>query len=292
MRGLPILLAAMLAVSAHASDKQRSPKRALPAAPVAQPAQPVSPAASTAGVEAGFPPIPVVASRAVPPDLAIDQAAIARTVADKLKQRYPATRIDQVLPSPLPGLYEVVMGRNVAFTDADGQFFIFGHLYDMQSQRDLTAERKESLAKVDWSALTMANSIKFVQGKGERVLAVFSDPDCPYCKKVEVELAKLDNATIYLFPYPIQSLHPNAAAKSAAIWCAPDRAQAWREVLTGGKTPGAATKDECVVPIAANVALAERLGINGTPTLIARDGRLLPGAASAERISAWLDAWR
>ena len=217
----------------------------------------------------------------------------AKTIAERLKQRYPATRIDQVLPSPLPGLYEVVMGRNVAFSDAEGRYFIFGHLYDMHSQRDLTAERKEALAKIDWSVLPLENSIKFVSGKGERVLAVFSDPDCPYCKKVESELAKLDNATLYLFPFPIQSLHPNAVAKATAIWCAKEPAQAWRDTLAGKKLVGrVATKGDCENPIAANVALAERLGINGTPTLVARDGRLLPGAASAERISAWLDAGR
>lgn len=216
-------------------------------------------------------------------------ADVAKSIAANLKQRYPATRIDQVVPSPLPGIYEVVMGRNVAFSDAEGRYFIFGHLYDMQSQRDLTAERKEALAKIDWSVLPLENSIKFVSGKGERVLAVFSDPDCPYCKKVEAELAKLDNVTIYLFPFPIQSLHPNAVAMSTVIWCAKDRAQAWRDALTGGKLVG---KGDCENPIAANVALAERLGINGTPTLIARDGRLLPGAASADRISAWLDAGR
>ena len=216
-------------------------------------------------------------------------ADVAKSIAANLKQRYPATRIDQVVPSPLPGLYEVVMGLNVAFSDAEGRYFIFGHLYDMQTQRDLTAERKESLAKIDWSALPLENSIRFINGKGERVLAVFSDPDCPYCKKVEAELAKLANVTIYLFPFPLQSLHPNAVAKSTAIWCAKDRAQAWRDALTGGKLVG---KGDCENPIAANVALAERLGINGTPTLIARDGRLLPGAASADRISAWLDAGR
>ncbi len=238
MRGLPILLAALLAASSYAGD-----------APV----------------------------------------DVAKAIAEKLKQRYPATRIDQVLPSPLPGVYEVVMGRNVAFSDAEGRYFIFGHLYDMQSQRDLTAERKESLARIEWSALPLENSIKFVSGKGERVLAVFSDPDCPFCKKVDAELARLDNATLYLFPFPIQSLHPNAVARSTVIWCARDRAQAWREALAGGKVKG---KGDCENPIAANVALADRLGINGTPTLIARDGRMLPGAASAERISAWLDAGR
>ncbi len=238
MRGLSILLAALVAASSHAGDTS---------------------------------------------------ADVAKAVAETLKQRYPATRIDQVLPSPLPGIYELVMGRNVAFSDAEGRYFLFGHLYDMQSQRDLTAERKESLARVDWSALPLENSIRFVSGKGERVLAVFSDPDCPFCKKVEAELARLENATVYLFPFPIQSLHPNAVASSTAIWCSKDRARAWREALAGGKVAG---KGDCENPVAANVALADRLGINGTPTLIARDGRMLPGAASAERISAWLDAGR
>ena len=226
-----------------------------------------------------------------PADVA--KAKANKAIVEKLKQRYPATHVDQVLPSPLPGIYEVVMGRNVAFSDAEGRYFIFGHLYDMQTQRDLTAERKESLAKVDWSALPLENSIRFINGKGERVLAVFSDPDCTFCKKLEVELSKLDNATIYLFPFPIQSLHPNAVAKSAAIWCAKDRAQAWRDALAGVKVVGGVSpKGDCENPIAANVALAERLGINGTPTLIASDGRLLPGAAPADRISAWLDAGR
>jgi len=218
---------------------------------------------------------------------------VGKAFVEKLKQRFPATHIDQVLPSPLPGIYEVVMGRNVAFSDAEGRYFIFGHLYDMQNQHDLTAERKASLAKVDWSVLPLENSIQFISGKGERVLAVFSDPDCPYCKQVEAELAKLENTTIYLFPFPIQSLHPNAVAKSAAIWCAKDRAQAWRDAMAGVKAAGRVTKQrDCANPIAANVALAERLGINGTPTLIGRDGRLLPGAASVDRISAWLDAGR
>ncbi len=220
-----------------------------------------------------------------------DVTADATTdLLQRLRGLYPATRFTSVTTTPVSGLFEVVMGRNMAFTDATGRHFVFGHLFDMQTQSDLTAERKAALSRIDFSTLPLQNSIKYVQGKGQRTLAVFSDPDCPYCKRVEAELAKLDNATIHVFPYPIQSLHPDAAARSAAIWCAPDRAQAWRQVMTGGAVPKMATRDECIVPIAANVALAERLGIHGTPTLLALDGRLLPGAATAEKISAWLNA--
>src|SRR5262245_62965999 len=97
----------------------------------------------------------------------------------RLKMLYPNTEVTQVAPSALAGLWEVVLGRNVAYTDATGRYFLFGHLYDMSAQRDLTAERQESLQRIDFSSLPLEDAIKTVRGKGSRVMAVFSDPDCP-----------------------------------------------------------------------------------------------------------------
>jgi hypothetical protein len=149
----------------------------------------------------------------------------------RLKQMYPATRIERVDPSEIPALYEVVMGQNVAYTDASGRYFVFGHLFDMQTQRDLTAERLEKQQRVAFSELPFADAIKTVRGNGERVLAVFSDPDCPYCQRLESELEKLDNLTLYTFAYPLESLHPEAKDKAVSVWCAPDRARAWAELM-------------------------------------------------------------
>src|SRR5262245_58600789 len=97
----------------------------------------------------------------------------------RLKALYPGTEVTEVAPSALSGLWEVVLGRNVAYTDATGRYFLFGHLYDMSAQRDLTAERQESLQRIDFSSLPLEDAIKTVRGKGSRVMAVFSDPDCP-----------------------------------------------------------------------------------------------------------------
>ena len=47
---------------------------------------------------------------------------------------------------------------------------------------------------------------------------------------------------------------------------------------------------DCITPIRDNLLLAARLGVSGTPTLMAADGRMLPGAASAGQINAWLGA--
>lgn len=199
----------------------------------------------------------------------------------RLKELYPSTRITAVRPSEVSGLYEVTMGRSVAFTDPTGRYFVFGHLFDMKEQKDLTAQRLSDINRIDFAQLPLQDAIKTVRGDGSRKLAVFSDPDCPYCKGLEGELVKLDNVTLYTFLYPLEGLHPDAKGKSERIWCASNRARAWSEFMTTGKLPDA---PKCATPIERINQLAGSLGINGTPTLILQDGSLIPGAASAAEI--------
>ncbi|RJP53480.1 MAG: DsbC family protein [Anaerolineaceae bacterium] len=209
----------------------------------------------------------------------------ADNLEKRLKDLYPATRIERVQTSEIPTVYEVTMGKNSAYTDATGRYFVFGHLYDMKTQRDLTAERMEKQQRIDFGQLPLGDAIKTVHGRGERVLAVFSDPDCPYCKRLEAELDKLDNVTLYIFPYPLEGLHPEAVDKAAAVWCASDRARAWADLMRTGKIPA---RRNCENPIQRNIQMAQRLGINGTPTMLSADGRMLSGAVPSDRIEQWL----
>ena len=215
-----------------------------------------------------------------------DASQTTAALMERLQGLYPATRFGAINPTAWPGVFEVAMGANLAYVDVSGQYFLFGHLYDMKSQRDLTAERKENLARVDFSQLPLADAMKEVRGNGARVLAIFSDPDCPYCQKLESDLRTLTNATIYTFLMPLTSLHPAAHGKAVSIWCASDRLVTWHATMVRGE---AVPRADCPHPVDRNVALGERLGINGTPTLIASDGRLLSGAGSMEQIEAWLD---
>lgn len=219
------------------------------------------------------------------PAAAQTAAPTPTSLAERLQALYPATRFGAVNSTPWPGVFEVVMGANLAYVDASGQYFLFGHLYDMQTQRDLTVERKDTLARVDFAALPLADAVKEVRGTGARTLAIFSDPDCPYCRRLEAEIKNLSDVTLYTFLMPIASLHPEARSKAIAIWCAPDQVEAWHALMWDDKKPPA---QECAHPVDRNVALGERLGINGTPTLVAADGRVLPGAASLAQIEAWL----
>jgi thiol:disulfide interchange protein DsbC len=206
-------------------------------------------------------------------------------IIEKLKALYPATRFGEVTTTAWPGVFEVALGNQIAYVDASGQYFLFGHLYDMKAQRDLTAERKESLARIDFAALPLADALKEVRGSGARSFAIFSDPDCPHCRRLEADLSGLTDVTIYTFLMPLASLHPDARAKAIAVWCAGDRIAAWRTLMGRDQAPRV---QDCPHPVDRNVALAERLGISGTPTLVAADGRVLAGAAGLAQIEAWL----
>ncbi len=238
------------------------------------------PAASAENL-AGRPTIDAAQVRPAEPSEGIDTA----TLGSRLKTLYPSTRFGDIRETEWPGVFEVVMGANLAYVDDSGRYFLFGHLYDMSAQRDLSAERKDRLSLVDFSTLPLADAMKEVRGNGSRVLAVFSDPDCPYCRKLEDELRGLTDVTIHTFLMPLSSLHPEATRKAVSVWCARNRLGAWQALMLRDVTPPVA---DCPNPVSRNVALGERLGIHGTPTLISGDGRLLPGAASREEIELWL----
>ena len=208
-------------------------------------------------------------------------------IGNKLRTLYPATQFNEIRPSQFEGMYEVVMGKNVGYTDGEGRYFLFGHVFDMQTRQDLTQQRIDELNKVNFSELPLKDAIKEVRGKGQRKLVVFSDPDCPYCKKLEQELPQLDNVTIYTFPLPLEGLHPDAPRKAKSIWCSAKRQSAWHDYLVSNKQPTANT--DCANPIDRNIQLGQKLGINGTPTLMAEDGRVMPGSASADQIENWLN---
>ena len=200
-----------------------------------------------------------------------------------LKKKLPGTTFTEVSRSQLDGIFMVRMGRNIAYADATGRHFLFGHLYDMDTRQDLTAQALQAAPVVAWKDLPLEKAIRL--GSGELKLAVFSDPDCPFCRQVEIELAKMKNVEIYVFMYPIEGLHKGATRTSQSIWCAPNRGTAWREYMLAGKKP---VLRNCSNPVAETVALAERMGLNSTPTLISGDGRVVSGAATAVEITQWL----
>lgn len=215
--------------------------------------------------------------------------ADAGVVEQRLKEQYPNTAFSGVKTTPLNGIYEVRMGSNIAYVQEDGRYFIFGALYDMQEQKDLTAEARSVLEQTAYRDLPFKNAITIKKGnggKGKREFALFSDPDCPFCRRLEETLAGMDNYTVHVFLYPIQSLHPEAVQTAQHIWCSNKRTKAWGDYMLMGKRP---SEKQCTNPVPDNIALAEKLGIRGTPTMIHADGRRISGALPRADLERWLD---
>ena len=204
-----------------------------------------------------------------------------------LTQQFPGATISSVQKTAYSGLYEVYLDGQLIYMDAKGQYVFSGDIIDLKSRTNLTQARLNKLQAVKWDTLPLNNAMKTVKGKGERKLVVFSDVDCPYCRKFEAELAKVDNITVYTFLYPIEGLHPKAVQTSKQIWCAPDRNKAWDDYITRGTVP--ANDGKCANPVDATIALGSKLKVSGTPTLVFANGVRVPGmvpAAQLERLLA------
>jgi thiol:disulfide interchange protein DsbC len=196
--------------------------------------------------------------------------------------KFPKAQVQSVTKLPYLGLYEIVIDGEVLYADEDFDYLIDGNIIATKNMSNLTEQRKRKLSAIDFDDLPLDLAMKRVKGKGERRIAVFSDPDCPYCKRVENDLAKLDNVTIYMFLYPIDSLHPRATEISKQIWCSPDRLKAWDDYMLRKVAPKADAG--CANPVDKIVEYGRKKGINATPTLIMPSGERVPGAISAAQI--------
>lgn len=203
------------------------------------------------------------------------EAEIKSTLQDRVPQ---IGQIRQVSKSPVPGLYEVITQDHLFYTDTKAQFLIDGAVYDLKNMRNLTEERSRKLFALDFSKLPLELAVKKVKGNGERKLAIFTDPNCGFCKRLEKELLQIDNITIYQFMYPV---FPGSEEKVNAVWCSKDRAKAWDELMHDDIIPAAGN---CETPTAKVLALGRKLKVNGTPALIFSDGTINPGYLPAAEL--------
>jgi thiol:disulfide interchange protein DsbC len=210
-----------------------------------------------------------------------DFAAIRKNLAERVPQ---LGKIDEITKTPMPGLYEVRVGMDIFYSDAQGNFLIQGYLMDTRQQRNLTEERQDKLLALPLDSLPLKDAFTIVRGNGKRKLAIFEDPNCPYCKQFERDLQKVNDVTIYLFLYPI--LGPDSTDKAHNLWCAKDRAGAWQDWMMRAKAPPAAECDTAAV--ARNVEFGRKNKISGTPTMILPDGSRVPGAVPAPEIEKML----
>jgi thiol:disulfide interchange protein DsbC len=209
-----------------------------------------------------------------------DNAALRRN----LESRLPTLgKIDEISKSPVPGLLEVRVGTDIYYSDAEGNFLITGQIIDTKAQKNLTEERVEKLSAIDFDSLPVKDAFTIVRGNGKRKMAVFQDPNCPYCKRFEKDVMKVDNVTIHMFLYPI--LGARSLEMSKQIWCSRDKDKVWENWMTKDQAipgPGPASCDTSA--ITRNIEYGKKIRITGTPTIFFTDGTRVPGAVGAAQV--------
>ena len=217
------------------------------------------------------------AAAGVPP--AVDSA-----LRKNLPERIPQMgKLDEVQRTPIPGLYEVRVGTDIFYTDAEGNYLLHGgQLIDTKGRRNLTEERMDKLLAIDVNTLPLKDAFTIVRGNGKRKLVVFEDPNCGYCKRFERELQKVDNVTVHMFLYPI--LGQDSVDKSRNIWCAKDKARAWMDWMVRDQAAPRAEASCDAAALARNVELGRKYKVTGTPTLVFADGSRVPGAIGAAEV--------
>ena len=209
--------------------------------------------------------------------------AVKAAVESWLKGRF---KVDEVRKTPMTGMWEVRFGNDLIYVDDKGQYaFVEGNMVDLKSGRNLTRERVDELMTIHFKDLPLNLAFKQVISNGKRVIAVFEDPNCGYCKRMRADIVALKDVTIYTYPVAILAADSETKAKKAL--CADDKVRAWNDMMLSNKVPGNA--GTCENSLAKVRDLAQKLGISATPTLFFANGKRLQGYVPAAQFEKMLD---
>ena len=222
--------------------------------------------------------------------LALPALAQEQKIREALEPKL-GVKVEGVQPSPLPGIYEVRLqtldGPKIVYSDEKGNYVFTGRLIDVKSERDLTEERLQKLTSIEFGQLPLDMAVKIQRGNGKRVLAMFSDPYCPYCRRLEQTLMQIDDITVYVFMYPV--IRPDLADHSRAVWCSKDRARAWLDLAANDRPKVPSAGASCANPVDKVLELGRSLRVNGTPTLYFANGEKASGGMEIAALRKKLD---
>jgi thiol:disulfide interchange protein DsbC len=223
--------------------------------------------------------------------LALPALADEAQIRQAIEARLGGVKVNGVQATPISGMFEVhIQGRDgpqIIYSDSQGSYFFTGHLIDAARNQDLTEERMKKLTAIEFNSLPLDLAVKIQRGSGKRSLAVFSDPYCPYCRRLEQALLQMDDITIYVFMYPV--IRPAAADHSRAVWCSKDRAKAWLELAAAEKPKVPTAAPTCANPVDKVLELGRSLRVTGTPTLFFANGERAGGTMEVAQLRAKLD---
>lgn len=200
-------------------------------------------------------------------------------VAKAMAALAPQVKVDVAQESVIPGFYEAIVGDQFIYVSKDGRYVLDGSVFDIDNQQDLTESARATKRLAGLASVGADKRIIFAPADPKYSVTVFTDIDCPFCRRFHDRVAEFNAQGIaveYVF-LPLD-IHPGADKKAEAVWCAKDRKAAFTAAMSGADT-GNAT---CENPVAETTRLARQIGVSGTPTILAADGsKIAPQIANA-----------
>ncbi|WP_288689068.1 DsbC family protein [uncultured Acinetobacter sp.] len=209
--------------------------------------------------------------------------ADVNAVQKQLQQKHPSLKIENIQTTEMPGVYSGFVEDQVIYVSENADYIIAGSMIRLKDQKNLTKQLMMNQQKTDWNKLPFQDAIKSVRGNGKRQIAIFSDPNCPYCKRLELELAKLNDITIYTF---VTALKPQSVTPSKQVFCEASPELAWNNLIVKGIQPK--SSKSCANPIERNLKLAKSLKLGGTPGIVFANGAIVTGASPAAELEEML----
>jgi thiol:disulfide interchange protein DsbC len=200
----------------------------------------------------------------------------------------PNGKADTIEPSPVAGVYEVLVGTQLYYVSKDGRYLFNGKLYDIDKREDLTSPKTQKVKLDAINAVGEENMIIFAPEDYQHTITVFTDIDCGYCRKLHSEIDQYNDQGIRVryLSFPRAGVGSPSYKKAVSVWCA-DNPQ---EALTQAKAGKEIEAKECDNPVKAEMELGQAVGVNGTPALFLEDGEMLPGYVPAGRLATLLRA--
>jgi thiol:disulfide interchange protein DsbC len=212
------------------------------------------------------------------------QAAAAPAAGDAadpraalLKELPAGAKLEDLRPSPIPGIYEFAQGADVSYLTADGKYFIDGNLYDMSTRANLTEELRTHARLALINAVPESQMVIFSPKNPQYTITVFTDVDCAYCRKLHSEIAEINKLGIRVRYVSFPRTGPNTESwkKAEAVWCSADRNDALTRAKAGGQVD---TSKICEPnPVAREYALGQNIGVHGTPAIVTEKGDYIAG---------------
>ena len=194
-----------------------------------------------------------------------------------LKKLPPGSKVDDLRPAPIPGLYEFSQGAEVSYLTADGKYFVDGSIYDMDSRENLTEERRNQARVKLLASLPESQMIIFSPKSPQFTVTVFTDVDCAYCRKLHSEINELNRLGVRVryAAFPRSGPNTDSWRKAEAVWCAEDRNTALTRAKLGAPVD---TGKLCANdPVGREYDLGQSLGVRGTPAIVTEAGEYISG---------------